>query len=157
VCTKTLSCGHLCGGIFGEEACLPCLHQCRLEDRELLKQDADDMCMICFTEALSAAPAILVCHLASVVDYVWWCYVNCVVRLAHAVFSLTHKFVRFGACFRQMTRKMNLHCDTLDAHNACQNELIHRHILLSPITFIFVSSSNCCKKYQYASVRRSIL
>ena len=53
-------------------------------------------------------------------------------------FSLTHKFV---------TRKMNLHCDTLDAHNACQNELIHSHILLSPITFIFVSSSNCCKKF----------
>jgi len=61
-------------------------------------------------------------------------------------FSLTHKFVRFGACFRQMTRKMNLHCDTLDTHNACQNELIHSHILLSPIIFIFVSSSNCCKK-----------
>nr|KAG5689428.1 hypothetical protein BaRGS_012250 [Batillaria attramentaria] len=27
-------------------------------DQEALKQDADDMCMICFTEALSAAPAI---------------------------------------------------------------------------------------------------
>jgi len=38
-----------------------------------------------------------------------------------AGFSLTHK-VRFGECFQQMTRKMNLHCDTLDAHNACQNE-----------------------------------
>ena len=38
-----------------------------------------------------------------------------------AGFSLTHK-VRFGECFRQMTGKMNLHCDTLDAHNACQNE-----------------------------------
>jgi len=60
--------------------------------------------------------------------------------------SVTHKFVRFGACFRQMTHKMNLHCDTLDAHNACQNELIHSHILLSLVTFIFVSSSNCCKK-----------
>jgi len=46
-----------------------------------------------------------------------------------------------------MTRKMNLHCDTLDAHNACQNELIYSHFLLSPITFIFVSSSNCCKKH----------
>ena len=63
-----------------------------------------------------------------------------------AGFSLTHRFVRFGACIRQMTRKMNLHCDTLDAHNACLNELFHRHILLSPTTFIFVSSSNCCKK-----------
>ena len=36
-----------------------------------------------------------------------------------AGFSLTQKCVRFGACFRQMNRKMNLHCDTLDAHNAC--------------------------------------
>ncbi|WAQ99892.1 MYCB2-like protein [Mya arenaria] len=57
-CSKTLSCGHLCGGIRDENPCLPCLHQCRVDDREHLKQDADDMCMICFTEALSAAPAI---------------------------------------------------------------------------------------------------
>ena len=60
-CTKTQSCGHLCGGVKDEEPCLPCLHRCRTGDQELLKQDADDMCMICFTEALSAAPAILVC------------------------------------------------------------------------------------------------
>ena len=60
-CSKTLSCGHLCGGIKDEKACLPCLHRCRSDDQELLKQDSDDMCMICFTEALSAAPAVLVC------------------------------------------------------------------------------------------------
>lgn len=59
-CSKTLSCGHLCGGIKNEDPCMPCLHRCRADDVELLKQDADDMCMICFTEALSAAPAILV-------------------------------------------------------------------------------------------------
>ncbi|XP_053398701.1 E3 ubiquitin-protein ligase MYCBP2-like isoform X4 [Mercenaria mercenaria] len=57
-CNKTLSCGHVCGGIKND-TCLPCLHRCRAEDQELLKQDSDDMCMICFTEALSAAPAIL--------------------------------------------------------------------------------------------------
>nr|AOV18880.1 myc binding protein 2 [Lymnaea stagnalis] len=57
-CTKLLPCGHLCGGIAGEDPCLPCLHRCRQSDQEQLKQDADDMCMICFTEALSAAPAI---------------------------------------------------------------------------------------------------
>ena len=42
-----------------EDPCLPCLLRCRPVDRDMLKQDADDMCMICFTEALSAAPAIL--------------------------------------------------------------------------------------------------
>ena len=59
-CSKVLSCGHLCGGVKDEDPCLPCLHRCRTGDQEQLKQDADDMCMICFTEALSAAPAILV-------------------------------------------------------------------------------------------------
>ncbi|XP_055893471.1 E3 ubiquitin-protein ligase MYCBP2-like isoform X4 [Biomphalaria glabrata] len=57
-CNKILPCGHLCGGIAGEDPCLPCLHRCRPFDQGQLKQDADDMCMICFTEALSAAPAI---------------------------------------------------------------------------------------------------
>lgn len=58
-CTKHNSCGHMCGGIVGETVCLPCLHGC--SGNPNLKQDADDMCMICFTEALSCAPAIQVC------------------------------------------------------------------------------------------------
>ena len=57
-CNRILSCGHPCRGIKDEDSCLPCLHRCGKE--ETLKQDADDMCMICFTEALSAAPAIQV-------------------------------------------------------------------------------------------------
>lgn len=69
-CTRTLPCGHACGGICNEDPCLPCLHGCHPSPEEgapplPLKQDADDMCMICFTEALSAAPAIqvsLICH-----------------------------------------------------------------------------------------------
>ncbi|XP_006639089.2 E3 ubiquitin-protein ligase MYCBP2 isoform X17 [Lepisosteus oculatus] len=56
-CSKTHPCGHLCGGVKNEEQCLPCLHGCD-KSTSCLKQDADDMCMICFTEALSAAPAI---------------------------------------------------------------------------------------------------
>ena len=58
-CCKTHPCGHPCGGVKNEEACLPCLHGC---DKSMgcLKQDADDMCMICFTEAVSAAPAVQV-------------------------------------------------------------------------------------------------
>ncbi|XP_041054897.1 E3 ubiquitin-protein ligase MYCBP2 isoform X1 [Carcharodon carcharias] len=56
-CGKTHSCGHPCGGVKGEEHCLPCLHGCD-KSTTCLKQDADDMCMICFTEALSAAPAV---------------------------------------------------------------------------------------------------
>ena len=27
-CTRLLECGHACGGVRGEEACLPCLHGC---------------------------------------------------------------------------------------------------------------------------------
>ncbi|XP_068251620.1 E3 ubiquitin-protein ligase MYCBP2 isoform X12 [Nyctibius grandis] len=56
-CSKTQPCGHPCGGVKNEEHCLPCLHGCD-KNATTLKQDADDMCMICFTEALSAAPAI---------------------------------------------------------------------------------------------------
>ncbi|KAL3283868.1 hypothetical protein HHI36_018037 [Cryptolaemus montrouzieri] len=55
-CTKLLNCGHMCGGILDESKCLPCLHGC--SNDSTLRQDADDMCMICFTEALSCAPAI---------------------------------------------------------------------------------------------------
>ncbi|XP_071483043.1 E3 ubiquitin-protein ligase MYCBP2-like [Diadema antillarum] len=59
-CTKVLPCGHVCGGILEEAECLPCLHGCVPTSN--LKQDADDMCMICFTEALACAPAIqLIC------------------------------------------------------------------------------------------------
>ncbi|XP_023712844.2 E3 ubiquitin-protein ligase MYCBP2 [Cryptotermes secundus] len=55
-CNKLHPCGHMCGGIKGEAVCLPCLHGC--SSNPTLKQDADDMCMICFTEALSCAPAV---------------------------------------------------------------------------------------------------
>ncbi|KAH9373288.1 hypothetical protein HPB48_005033 [Haemaphysalis longicornis] len=55
-CSKTHPCGHLCSGIRGEGTCLPCLHGC--VGSKGLRQDADDMCMICFSEALSCAPAI---------------------------------------------------------------------------------------------------
>lgn len=66
-CTKTKQCGHSCGGVVHETKCLPCL-QTMCNDRLMengepiigpkLTQDADDMCMVCFVEALSSAPAI---------------------------------------------------------------------------------------------------
>ena len=56
-CGKINPCGHPCGGISGEAVCLPCLHGC--DKQASLKQDADDMCMICFTESLSPIPSIL--------------------------------------------------------------------------------------------------
>jgi len=59
-CQRILNCGHLCGGIKDETKCLPCLHGCASVENPSLKQDADDMCMICFTDALSAAPSIQV-------------------------------------------------------------------------------------------------
>jgi len=56
-CGKTNPCGHPCGGIAGESPCLPCLHGC--DKTAKLRQDADDMCMICFTESLYPIPSIL--------------------------------------------------------------------------------------------------
>ena len=56
-CGKTNPCGHPCGGIAGESPCLPCLHGC--DKAAKLRQDADDMCMICFTESLYPIPSIL--------------------------------------------------------------------------------------------------
>ena len=60
MCDKTLSCGHMCCGVKGEEKCPPCLHGCASETGGKLKQDADDMCMICYTEGLFCAPVIQV-------------------------------------------------------------------------------------------------
>ena len=54
-CQKIHPCGHYCGGIADEPDCLPCLHGC---SGAQLRQDADDMCMICFTEALSPIPSV---------------------------------------------------------------------------------------------------
>lgn len=67
ICMKTKVCGHACGGVTNEQRCLPCLEvSCHKKENELaetlkyprLTQDADDMCMICFVEALSCAPAV---------------------------------------------------------------------------------------------------
>ncbi|VDK87337.1 unnamed protein product, partial [Litomosoides sigmodontis] len=53
-CQRRLTCGHICGGIRDEEVCLPCM-QCKKPD---IKQDADDLCVICFTDRLGGAPCI---------------------------------------------------------------------------------------------------
>uniref|UniRef100_A0A914Z5E4 RCR-type E3 ubiquitin transferase n=1 Tax=Panagrolaimus superbus TaxID=310955 RepID=A0A914Z5E4_9BILA len=53
-CGKILPCGHFCGGIKDEETCLPCFI-CENQDS---KQDADDLCVICFTDRLGGAPCI---------------------------------------------------------------------------------------------------
>ncbi|KRY47660.1 E3 ubiquitin-protein ligase rpm-1 [Trichinella britovi] len=55
-CPKLLPCGHLCGGIAGEARCLPCL-RCR-DGRGSPVQDAEDLCVICYTDPLGAAPAV---------------------------------------------------------------------------------------------------
>jgi len=60
-CDRILPCGHLCGGVKDEKKCLPCLHTCLDSNgKNDLKQDGEDMCMICFTDALAFAPAIKV-------------------------------------------------------------------------------------------------
>ncbi|CAD5224052.1 unnamed protein product [Bursaphelenchus okinawaensis] len=53
-CTKVLPCGHWCSGINGEKECLPCFTCPNNES----KQDADDLCVICFTDRLGGAPCI---------------------------------------------------------------------------------------------------
>eukprot|EP00753_Platysulcus_tardus_P003806 PLAT12492.32.p1 GENE.PLAT12492.32~~PLAT12492.32.p1 ORF type:complete len:3532 (+),score=1996.96 PLAT12492.32:1397-10597(+) len=57
-CTKRHLCGCVCGGIRDEESCLPCF-KCPAGAEARGGQDADDYCMICWTESLGAAPTIL--------------------------------------------------------------------------------------------------
>ncbi|EYC22759.1 hypothetical protein Y032_0016g2930 [Ancylostoma ceylanicum] len=53
-CCRTLPCGHPCGGIAGEKQCLPCL----ICASEGTAQDGDDVCVVCFTDRLCAAPCV---------------------------------------------------------------------------------------------------
>jgi E3 ubiquitin-protein ligase MYCBP2 len=55
-CKKVHPCGHPCGGVAGEEICMPCLEGCDTTITHYA--DADDFCQICWTESLSAAPSI---------------------------------------------------------------------------------------------------
>ena len=86
VCDKTLPCGHFCCGVKGEETCLPCLHGCGSGDKAVshegprLKQDADDMCMICYTEGLSCAPCIQVSWNSVSHSHLVICAITCTCR-----------------------------------------------------------------------------
>ncbi|EFO87594.1 CRE-RPM-1 protein [Caenorhabditis remanei] len=53
-CQVMHTCNHFCGGIRNEEDCLPCI-TCKKSEAT---QDGDDVCVICFTERLGAAPCI---------------------------------------------------------------------------------------------------
>lgn len=61
-CTRTLECGHHCGGVRGERICLPCLEEkCKSASKHLGRKflpAATDLCGICLTEPLQRAPAI---------------------------------------------------------------------------------------------------
>ncbi|GAM20883.1 hypothetical protein SAMD00019534_040580 [Acytostelium subglobosum LB1] len=64
-CTKVHPCGHYCYGVRDEEECLPCLHGCKRPENAApltrnfkVTQDADDFCLVCWTECLSEAPSI---------------------------------------------------------------------------------------------------
>ena len=52
-CTKTLDCGHLCGGVRGEEKCLPCYQGC-----DGVTVEKDSYCSVCYTEPLGQAPTV---------------------------------------------------------------------------------------------------
>ena len=58
---KLLSFGQLCCVIKEEKECLPCLLGCGTQKKSThsqLKQDAENTCMIFYTEGLSCIPAI---------------------------------------------------------------------------------------------------
>ncbi|XP_063604995.1 E3 ubiquitin-protein ligase MYCBP2-like, partial [Penaeus indicus] len=130
-CVRTHDCGHLCGGLKGEASCLPCLHGCA--NTPSLKQDADDMCMICFSEALSAAPAIqLECghvfhaHCCRTVLTRRWpgpritftfsmCPI-CKVRISHGV--LTELLAPISALFEDVRRKALMRLEYEGLHRA---------------------------------------
>jgi E3 ubiquitin-protein ligase MYCBP2 len=57
-CDKILPCGHPCCGVKGEEKCLPCLHCGPAEGELALTQDADDYCVVCYTDAISRQPSV---------------------------------------------------------------------------------------------------
>ncbi|KAL3880994.1 hypothetical protein ACJMK2_033195 [Sinanodonta woodiana] len=57
-CNKVLKCGHLCGGIKDESQCLSCLYWCTTADMTSLKQKHDDVCVVCYSSPISAAPSI---------------------------------------------------------------------------------------------------
>uniref|UniRef100_A0AC35TMX7 B box-type domain-containing protein n=1 Tax=Rhabditophanes sp. KR3021 TaxID=114890 RepID=A0AC35TMX7_9BILA len=51
------NCNHLCYGIANEKECLDCL-KCPSDKSSKFNQDCDDLCTICFTDKLGAAPCI---------------------------------------------------------------------------------------------------
>mmetsp|Transcript_40039 Transcript_40039/g.89835 ORF Transcript_40039/g.89835 Transcript_40039/m.89835 type:complete len:530 (-) Transcript_40039:111-1700(-) len=58
-CGRRHECGHWCGGVHGEDRCLPCLHPgCKQAVEGPPVPDGDEWCGICWIEPLRAAPAI---------------------------------------------------------------------------------------------------
>lgn len=56
-CKKRLQCGHECKGYKNEDICLPCLHpDCK--QPELLDQDEDAYCGICWVSGLGSEPCV---------------------------------------------------------------------------------------------------
>ncbi|GMT09517.1 hypothetical protein PFISCL1PPCAC_813, partial [Pristionchus fissidentatus] len=54
-CDKSKDCGHLCGGVKGEAACLPCM-KCPSDEN---RQDGDDVCVICLIDRIGAQPSLM--------------------------------------------------------------------------------------------------
>ena len=106
ICDKTLPCGHACCGVKGEEKCLPCLNGCAGDDSKL-KQDAEDMCMMCYTEGLAYAACIQV-----------------TIKLIFSVIAC--KFVRFLSVLLNFHFAVQLECGHLFHYHCCRNALTTR-------------------------------
>lgn len=139
-CTKIHACGHPCGGVKGEETCLPCLHEdCVKEDQT----SAEDWCSICYVEDLGSAPSIQLSSCSHILHY------QCVLNKLQQKWPsprITFGFWNCPECKEEMKHPQ------LEEALAPLRELydeisvgsfIYFHFLVLLILFFFLS---CCKQ-----------
>uniref|UniRef100_A0A915IBF2 RCR-type E3 ubiquitin transferase n=1 Tax=Romanomermis culicivorax TaxID=13658 RepID=A0A915IBF2_ROMCU len=98
-CKKVLPCGHLCGGIIDEKICLPCL---KCHNSPHLRQDAEDICVICFTDTLSSAPSIQLSSCSHVFHYK--CCSTVLLKRWHSA-RITFSFMDCPVCKLEMAHE----------------------------------------------------
>lgn len=90
-CTKMLPCGCPCGGIRGEENCMPCL---KCEEKV-----ADDFCPICYVDSLGEGPCI---KLDSCGHYVHYQCVLTKIKSGYSGARIVYNFLDCTICRKRM-------------------------------------------------------